>query len=129
MSACEEVVVPIGQVYVWLGLAVPDNKSPFGFSATSRLMGALVGQTNHRGRRVRTEPSADDDRVFYSILDVVRTGSKHFTIVQDALVAAGLAVKTKGNKKRYIPTTKLRKMVHNRGMLDLALDHGLEIEM
>jgi hypothetical protein len=129
MRECADVVRPIGRAFVWLGLAVPDDNSPFGFSATSRLMGALVGQTNHRGRRVHTEPSADDDKVFSSIREVADPDEGCFGFVKDALVAAGLAIKKKDDDNVYIPTMVLRKMVHDRLMVDLALEFGIEICM
>jgi len=121
MRECAKVVLPIGRVFVWLGLAKPDDDSPFGFSAASRLMGALVRQTNHRGRKVHIDPSADDDNLFSLMWNVADTDEDCFRFVKDALVAAGLAIKKKGDDDVYIPTKMLCKIVVQRREVELGM--------
>jgi hypothetical protein len=119
MKHCEAIVKPIGRVFVWLGLAVPDDNSPFGFSGTPRLIGALVRQTNYDGGKVRPAPSVDDDALFWSILNIAYDSPEEAEdFVEEALIAAGLAIKKKGEDDVIIPTKMLRKMVADRRRLD-----------
>ena len=116
-------IIPIGRAFVWLRLAKPDNSSPFRFSATSTLMRALVNQTDLDSYKLLPKSSAGDDVLVRTIWKVaygsLEKAFGHAGIVNEALMAAGLAVRSKRDEEVTIPTVLLRQLVASRGTLDL----------
>jgi hypothetical protein len=118
MKKCGKPVEAVGRVFIWLGLAKADKRSPFGFKATSTLMQAMVEQSG-RGRVRAT--LRDDAAVFCSIYDAALSpvgdwfGTESFVV--ECLIVAGLARESVVSED-VLATPLLRQLAGLRRILD-----------
>jgi hypothetical protein len=123
-----EEIHATAHVFIWLGLATPDNNNPFGCRPTTLLMWIVARKPRRPLKAKKRCPSVDDedaiDSIMYAALRREPFSASAQSFVQAVLATLGL-VKVTEEDSEYVPTRLLLDIAASRGHRNAELEQHL----